>query len=253
MKKRQLIILTSTTWETGAGTTPLEITVAPEVVLVVGGTFQMGGYVSEVEEPVHRVAISTFYIGKYPVTVRQYRLFCTATGKAMPKGQEGWGADEYAPIVNVAYDDAVGYCDWLCEYYGGDWRLPSEAEWEYAARGGGQGSGCIYSGSDDLSAVGWFGGNMNGCAIGTGRKQPNELGIYDMSGNVWEWCWDWYDPDYYAVSPFSNPLGPVSGTERVLRGGAWDEIPLTCRVACRGHCPPEERRANCGFRVVFAQ
>lgn len=237
----------------GTGEAFIERVPVPEVVLVAGGYFQMGGYVSDGEEPVHPVAINTYHIGKYPVTVAQYRQFCIATGTAMPKGGKSWLSGEQAPIVNVSYEDAVGYCDWLSRDYGGDWRLPSEAEWEYAARGGTRSKGFAYSGSEDLSAVGWFGGNILGGVIETGRKQPNELGIYDMSGNVWEWCWDWYAPEYYALSPTSDPSGPISGIERVLRGGAWDEIPVTCRVAYRGHRLPNDCRANSGFRVVLSR
>src|SRR5690606_36630861 len=94
------------------------------------------------------------------------------------------------------------------------------------------------------------GGNTGGYAIGAGRKQANELGIYDMSGNVWEWCLDWYDADYYTHGPASNPTGPISGIHRVLRGGARDEMPVTCRVAYRGYGMPDERRVNRGFRAV---
>ncbi len=246
-------MLTTTIWRPGADTASVEIAVAPEVVMVEGGVFQMGGYVSEGEEPVHRVAVNTYYVGKYPVTVQQYRSFCAATRRGMPHGQHGWDCNEHAPIVNVTYNDAVAYCNWLCATYGGNWRLPSEAEWEYAARGGIRSRGYVYSGSDDLSTVGWFGGNIKGGVVGIGRKQANELGIYDMSGNVWEWCRDWYEPEYYGLSPVLNPHGPASGTRRVLRGGAWDETPLACRVAYRGHRSPEDRRANGGFRVALSK
>lgn len=251
--KRQSIILTTAMWAAGSDAASADTLLMPDLVLVAGGTFQMGGYVSDGEEPVHRITVSTFHIGRYPVSVRQYRLFCAATGKAMPENHIGWGADVHTPIVNVTYDDAVGYCDWLSAHQGGDWRLPTEAEWEYAARGGAQSKGYLYSGSDDLSTVAWFGGNIHGCAVDTGRKQANELGIYDMSGNVWEWCWDWYDPGYYAQSPLSNPQGPTAGSKRVLRGGAWDEIPVTCRVAYRSSRSPNDCRPNSGFRVVLSQ
>lgn len=249
--KRQLFILTMGTWTTSDQAVHVEIAAIPEMVRVERGSFQMGSYVSEAEEPVHKVTIDTYYIGKYPVTVQQYRAFCTATGRVMPpESYADWDYSGYAPIVNVTYDDAMHYCEWLGVNYGDNWRLPTEAEWEYAARGGRQSKGYIYSGSDNLSTVGWFGGNSRGSAIGIGRKRANELGIYDMSGNVWEWCRDWYGADYYTHRPVSNPQGPTSGTQRVLRGGAWDEIPIACRVAHRGHRMPEERCVNCGFRVV---
>lgn len=254
--EEQALLLTPSTWITQDGThdgkRSVETVATPEVVLVEGGTFLMGSYVREGEEPVHWVTLETYYIGKYPITVWQYRMFCEATGKPMPEGHNPWAHGEHTPIVNVTYDDAVQYCCWLSERYGGDWRLPTEAEWEYAARGGDRSNGYMYSGSNDLSAVGWFGGNTSVCPVLTGRKPANELGIFDMSGNVWEWCQDWYDVGYYARSPASNPRGPSSGTRRVLRGGAGDDIPLTCRVAHRSHYTPGERRANSGFRVVFS-
>ncbi len=230
----------------------VEMSTIPAVVLVEGGSFQMGSYVSEGEEPVHSVAISTFYIGKYPVSVRQYRAFCKDVGKPMPDTHHDWGSSDHLPIVNVIYDDAVQYCNWLCTNEGGNWRLPTEAEWEYAARGGTRSKGYIYSGSNELCTVGWSGGDGCRCAIGTGRKKANELGIYDMSGNVWEWCQDWYDVSYYGQGAVSDPLGPVWGTRRVLRGGAWDEIPITCRVAHRNHLAPSEYRSNVGFRVALS-
>lgn len=250
--KRQIFILTTATWATRDNTVPVEIAATPQVILVAGGTFQMGGYVSEGEEPVHRVTVGTYRIGKYPVTVRQYRVFCAEMGRDMPGGPNGWECNEDAPIVNVTYTDAVAYCEWLGENDGGNWRLPSEAEWEFAARGGVRSKGYMYSGSNELSAVGWFGRDGSRGAVGIGRKQANELGIHDMSGNVWEWCGDWYGTDYYGRSAVLDPQGPAAGTLRVLRGGAWDEIPITCRVAHRGHGKPGERRANCGFRVVLA-
>lgn len=225
----------------------------PEIILVEGGSFHMGGYVRDSEEPLHRVVLDTYYIGKYPITVGQYRAFCAITGKSMPTVDNGWAGSEHVPVVNVTYGDAVYYCDWLSENYGRGWRLPTEAEWEYAARGGCRSKGYIYSGSDDLSVVGWFAGNANGRPVIVGRKQANELGIYDMSGNIWEWCKDWYDTEYYTSSPISNPQGPPSGTCRVLRGGAYDDIPLTCRVAHRSsHTPGTAHRINSGFRVVFS-
>lgn len=250
--KQQIFVLTMATWITDDSTQSLETVAKPEVVLVEGGAFHMGGYVNEGEEPVHRVTLETYHIGKYPITVRQYNAFCAATGRRTPGGRNGWARGEHTPVVNVTYDDAVDYCGWLSENYGGSWRLPTEAEWEYAARGGRRSNGYMYSGSNDLSTVGWFAGNTNGYPVASGRKQANELGIYDMSGNVWEWCQDWYDGGYYASSPKTNPQGPLSGTRRVLRGGACDDIPLTCRVAHRSHHMPEERCVNIGFRVVFA-
>jgi formylglycine-generating enzyme required for sulfatase activity len=232
---------------------PAAIPVKPEVIFVEGGTFNMGSNEGENnEKPVHRVTVSSFSIGKYPVTVGQYKAFCEETGRSMPEAP-GWGWQERHPMVNVTYNDAVAYANWLGEKFGGDWRLPTEAEWEYAARGGNKSRGTTYSGSNDLETVGWFADNAGGQTNGVGRKRPNELGIYDMSGNVWEWCRDWYGSDYYASSPSSNPRGPASGTNRVLRGGSWDYTSTYCRVAIRDFGTPSDRSTFRGFRVVLSQ
>jgi formylglycine-generating enzyme required for sulfatase activity len=232
----------------------------PEVILVKGGTFSMGRADAERDEaPVHRVTVHDFSIGKYPVTVGQYKKFCEATKRKMPKAPD-WGWHDDHPMVNVTYYDAVNYCKWLSRQYGGQWRLPSEAEWEYAARGGSQSGEYPYSGSDDLEAVGWFQDNSGDRTHTVGCKKPNELGIYDMSGNVWEWCGDWYAPGYYAESPAEDPVGPVFERPailclfsrcRVLRGGNWYLGASYCRVTDRSYHIPKRKWYNRGFRVVF--
>ena len=172
----------------------------------------------------------------------------------MPEAPSGGWQDSY-PIINVTHYDAVAYCNWLGEKFGGDWRLPTEAEWEYAAKGGNKSYGYTYSGSNDLETVGWFANNAGGQTNSVGRKKPNELGIYDMSGNVREWCSDWYRADYYVSSPSSNPRGPSSGSnvQRVVRGGGWGCGPAYCRVANRFSSSPVYRYAGNGFRVVLSQ
>jgi len=235
--------------------TPTTIPVKPEVVLVQGGTFTMGSNAADAgydQKPTHSVTVSTFSIGKYEVSWGQYKAFCTATGRLLPSAPE-WGINDKHPVVNVNYNDCVAYCNWLGETCGGDWRLPTEAEWEYAARGGNKSSGYTYSGGNDLLQVGWNADNAGGQTQSAGRKKPNELGLYDMSGNVWEWCMDWYSDSYYAASPASNPRGPTSGSRRVLRGGSWDYSAAGCRVADRDNYDPSRRNSRFGFRVVLSQ
>ncbi len=135
----------------------------------------------------------------------------------------------------------------------GLFRLPTEAEWEYAARGGKNSKDFKYSGGQSMQNVGWYSENSNRRTQVVANKRPNELGLYDMSGNVWEWCRDWYDDNYYSNSPVSNPRGPSSGSDRVLRGGSWYDNPTYCRVAYRARDRPVNRLNNSGFRVVLSQ
>jgi formylglycine-generating enzyme required for sulfatase activity len=230
-----------------AQTTPLPA--KPEVVLVQGGTFTMGSTIEEDETP-HSVTLSSYSIGKYPVTVGQYKKYCTATGTAMPEAPY-WGWNDKHPIVNVNYNDAVAYCNWLGKTYGGDWRLPTEAQWEFAARGGNKSRHYTYSGSNDLDAVGWYADNAGSKIHAVATKNTNELGIYDMSGNVWEWCKEWYGN--YSAAAQTNPKGATSGSYRVLRGGSWCYSAATCRVANRINFDPSYRNDYNGFRVVLSQ
>lgn len=232
---------------------PATIPEKPEMVFVKGGTFNMGSNSGESDEkPVHNVTLSSYSIGKYEVTVGQYKAFCTATGRAMPYAPS-WGWNDKHPMVNVSYNEAVSYCNWLGEKFGGDWRLPTEAEWEYAARGGNNSNGYTYAGGDKLENLGWFADNAGEQTQAVGRKKPNELGLYDMSGNVLEWCSDWYDAGYYATSPATNPKGSSSGKYRVLRGGSLYNDATYCRVANRNSDAPAYRSDDCGFRVVLSQ
>ena len=235
--------------------TPTPIPVKPEVVLVAGGTFTMGSNAADAqrdEKPTHSVTVSSYSIGKYEVTWGQYKAFCTATGRPVPDAPS-WGINDRHPVVNVNYNDCVAYCNWLGETYGGDWRLPTEAEWEYAARGGNKSLGYTYSGGNDMDQLGWYEDNAAGQTMVVGRKKPNELGLYDMSGNVLEWCKDWYSDSYYASSPANNPKGPTSGSDRVLRGGSWYYSAANCRVANRYCGGPSGRNSFGGFRVVLSQ
>jgi len=237
-------------------------------VLIDGGTYKMGsnsGYSDE--QPVHSVTVGSFYISQYEITNAQYVVFLNALGVS---SNGSYGGSEYVdmddsgcqisyssgafvvqsgkedhPVIEVTWYGADAYCTWA----GG--RLPTEAEWEFAARGGTQSQGYTYSGSNTLSDVGWYSDNSNSAAHPVGQKQANELGLYDMSGNVWEWCSDWYGSDYYSSSPATNPQGPSSGSRRVERGGGWFNDATNCRVAYRNYNNPEFSINDFGFRVVL--
>lgn len=214
------------------------------MVFIQGGTFQMGSNDGgDDEKPVHRVTLSDFYIDKCPVTVKQYREFCKATGRSMPAAPR-WGWQDDHPIVKVNWDDATAYAKWAGK------RLPTEAEWEYAARGGNRNEDYKYAGSNTIGDVAWYSGNSDSTTHPVGKKQPNALGIYDMSGNVWEWCSDWYGENYYSVSPGTNPQGPNSGKYRVFRGGFWASTMTYCRVAYRNRFTPDDRVSGIGFRCA---
>jgi len=222
-----------------------------ELILVPGGTFEMGGQDTEVheeEKPVHLVTLKSFYIGKYPVTQAQYKK---VMDNANPSERKG----ENYPVTNVTWDEAVTFCQKLSKLTGKTCRLPTEAEWEYAARGGKYSKGFKYAGSDSIGEVAWYGSNHNGGvrAVDENEKnmKPNELGLRHFSGNVWEWCQDWYDAKYYSISPERNPVGPDSGSSRVLRGGSWNDYPQSCRVSLRYFIAPDLRSINLGFRLVF--
>ena len=262
-----------------------------EMILVKGGTFTMGCTSEQSdcdndEKPTHQVTLSDFYIGKYEVTVKQFKQFVDETAYKTDADKDGgsyfwtgsawekkagvnWKSDEKGivrpqseynhPVIHVSWNDAVAYCKWLSQETGKQYRLPTEAEWEYAARGGastgsastGSATGATkYAGSNNIDEVAWYNGNSNSKTHPVGLKKPNELGIYDMSGNVWEWCADWYDKGYYNNSPRNNPRGPTKGDYRVLRGGSWGYDGRFCRVALRDYFSPDLRLFNLGFRLA---
>lgn len=262
----------------GGGDIPL-----PEMVPVPGGTFEMGdvmGDNEEDDEQVHTVTLSPYAISRYEVTFAQYDAFCEATGRDKPD-DEGWGRGN-RPVINVSWYDAVAYCNWLSEQQGYepvyelegeevanvDWeangyRLPTEAEWEYAARGGGKkvrfGNGKDIARASEINFDASEDAKKPYSEVGVYREQtvpvgslnsPNGLGLHDMSGNVWEWCWDWYSGDYYASSPERNPRGSDSGSDRVLRGGSWFNNPEFCRAATRLAWYPSFRYNGIGFRLA---
>ena len=224
----------------------------PELIKVTGGTFTMGdvsGMGQGDEQPTHEVTLSDFSIGKTEITVAQYRYYCSSTGISMPE-EPSWGWSDNAPIVNVSWSDAINYCDWLSEKLDQNITLPTEAQWEFAARGGNQSEGYKYAGGRSMATAGWYSDNSGAKTHKVATKKANELGLYDMSGNVWEWCIDWYDSGYYANSPSKNPKNTTRADYRVLRGGGWNFSASFCRVADRIDYKPDFRSNYGGFRVV---
>ncbi len=231
-----------------------------DMIYVEGGIFMMGSNNGDGDEkPVHQVTVSSFYISKCEVTQKEYR-------EVMGKNPSKFKGDDL-PVEQISWFDAVEFCnkksrsdgltpcyrisgeDVACDFSANGYRLPTEAEWEYAARGGNQSRGYKYSGSDKLDEVGWYWDNSGEKTHFVGTKKPNELGIYDMSGNVWEWCWDWYGA--YTSSLAADPRGAHSGEYRVLRGGSWsNSIAYFTRCVFRYSYIPLYRSSIIGFRCV---
>ncbi len=215
-----------------------------EMVFVEGGTFQMGSNDGEArEKPVHSVTLSDFYIGKYEVTQKQWRV-------VMGNNPSYFSGCDNHPVEQVSWDDVQEFIKRLNQKTGNNYRLPTEAEWEYAARGGNKSNEYIYSGSNSVGDVAWYNGNSGLKTHPVGQKQSNELGLSDMSGNVFEWCSDWWS-EYYQSSATSNPKGPSSGSDRVFRGGSWGIGAQYCRTSIRRSCLPEGRSDFLGFRLVL--
>jgi len=238
-------------------------------VLIQGAAYKMGFNGPSLDErPVHEVKIDNFWISKYEVSINEWKEFCKITNKAMPNSPE-WETTPNTPIVGVSWYDAIDYCNWLSlkenltpcyqkngrevqwERSANGYRLPTEAEWEFAARGGKLSKNSTFSGSEDPNLIGWYSENSESSPHKSGTKQSNEIGIFDMSGNVWEWCWDWYSETYYRISPQNNPLGPTSGSTKVLRGGSW--LSNDMRVSLRVGYTPDVTPIDCGFRVFRNQ
>ena len=211
-----------------------------------GCTSEQGSDCYDDEKPSHTVNLSSFYIGKYEITQAQWQA-------VMGTNPSEFSGCDNCPVEKVSWNDVQEFIQKLNQQTGKRYRLPTEAEWEYAARGGNKSRAYKYSGSNDISAVAWYGGKSGNKTHLVRQKSPNELGIYDMSGNVWEWCSDWYANDYYSSSPSSNPQGPSTGSGRVLRGGSWYSAATDCRVANRRNDSPEYRSFNLGFRVLLSQ
>ena len=253
------------------------------MISVAGGSFDMGsneGYNDE--KPIHNVFINDFYIGETEVTQGLWKAVIgnnpsvfSSKGDDYPVESVSWydavmfcnklseleNKPKVYTITNIKYDDCkqIISADVKADFSKNGYRLPTEAEWEYAARGGNKSNGYKYSGSNKLADVAWYGcfdlSDANRTLnedvdMPVKQKKSNELGLYDMSGNVWELCWDWYQYDYYVNSPSNNPLGPSSGEERVMRGGAFNTDSYYCRR--RGISKPNYRGDNLGFRLLLS-
>ncbi|MBQ6729583.1 MAG: SUMF1/EgtB/PvdO family nonheme iron enzyme [Bacteroidales bacterium] len=217
--------------------------------LVEGGTFQMGATSEQgsdaynSEKPVHSVTLSNYYLGETEVT----QALWNAVMGSNPSYFEG----DALPVEQVAWNDCQEFIRKLNQKTGKNFRLPTEAEWEYAARGGKKSNGYKYAGSNDIGSVAWYTNNSDSKTHPVKGKSPNELGLYDMSGNVWEWCSDWYGS--YSSGSQTNPQGLSSGSNRVLRGGGWDYFARICRVSHRYCYDPDIRNRHYGFRLALPQ
>ena len=218
-------------------------------IKVSGGTFTMGCTSEQgddcfdSEKPSHQVTVSTFYMGKYEVTQKLWREVMGSD----PEELNFKGCDN-CPVERVSWNDIQDFIAKLNEKTGKTFRLPTEAEWEFAARGGNKSNGYKYAGSNDVDKVAWYYDNSGSKTHPVGQKKANELGLYDMSGNVYEWCSDWYGD--YGSSAKTNPSGPSSGTHRILRGGGWSSYARSCRFSNRNSYDPSYRFSNDGFRLV---
>jgi len=255
----------------------------PDLARIPAGDFLMGtSNAQDDERPVHRVYMSEFFIGRFPVTNDEYARFIQETGHRAPSIRElpliasgardglftelaaayewkdghppaGHGSH---PVVLVLHDDALAYCRWLSDALGRVARLPTEAEWEKAARGGTDGQRYPWGDDIDPSRCNYLADpavkNERGTRP-TGTYPPNAYGLYDMAGNVWEWVSDWYASDYYSISDSRNPRGPESGSMRIVRGGSWvNEDVGMLRCAYRHQVPPDTYAHSVGFRIVCA-
>lgn len=212
------------------------------MVFVEGGTFMMGSASKEAyeeEKPVHQVTLSSYSIGKYEVTQDLWEAVMGSNPSRFKGARK--------PVERVSWDDCQDFIQKLNNLTGKNFKLPTEAQWEYAARGGKKSKGYKYSGSDNIENVAWSPGVLRTHKVGI--KDPNELGLYDMSGNVYEWCSDWYGR--YGKTSETNPIGPTSGSDRVRRGGCWDSGSNACRVSSRTSQSPEFRVGYIGFRLCL--
>lgn len=223
-----------------------------DIVVIPEGSFLMGcEHGQENEQPCHRVWVDGFGIGRFPVTNREYKIFTDATQTlAPPFSADPIFSDPERPVVGVSWDDAIVYCRWLSNRTGAQFRLPTEAEWERAARGGREGA--LYPWGDELPSEKNFTGAdpETGGPAKVGINAPNGFGLYDMSENVHEWCSDYYDYNYYRYSPERNPRGPSDGRRRASRGGSWRHRIKFSRCAARSSLPPSFKYADYGFRVA---
>lgn len=244
-----------------------------EYVIVPAGCFLMGNTFGDsyyMEMPVHEVCVNTFSISPASVTRREFSEFVTDTGfrtdaeksdgchvydgsswkkeRSANWRAPGFAQDDNHPVVCVSWNDATAYTKWRSSKSSRNYRLATEAEWEYAARSGGKQE--RFAGGDNVDKVAWYAGNSDNRTHPVCQKMSNGLGLCDMSGNVWQWTADWYDKRYYRTSPTDNPQGPKSGTKRVFRGGSWFYDRRGVRATYRDFATPDFSSSYLGFRVV---
>ena len=238
MKKQLFLFLTLAFLTLNAFATPPQ---SPAMVLVKGGSFIMGNGAAD-KKWAHAETVADFSMSRYEVTVGEYKAFCTATNRVMPEAPY-WGWNDQHPMVNVSYNDAIAYCEWLSKTLGVTYRLPTEAEWEFAANGGTQSKGYTYAGSNDINQVAWYYKNANYQMQAVGQKKPNELGLFDMTGNAWEWCSDWYVGTTIA--------GKIAeGTHHVLKGGSSMSFETNNTNIQRNYRATNRAIYSAGFRLV---
>lgn len=249
----------------------------PEMVKVEGGTLMLGANKKDLlaekdEKPERKVMVKDFYMSKFEVTVWEWKEFTNAKRLKMPEKQ-AWGWNNDFPITNITWEEAVEYCNWLsekqgydkayskvgpryvCDFNSNGYRLPTEAEWEYAAQGGKKSKGYRYSGSNELDLISWNVDNSEARPHANGTKYANELGIYDLTGNVWEWCWDFYDENHFKAVKAGmvqdpDATGPRRGEKRIVKGGSWDSKPSFCRLSNKVATLPGTSFEFYGMRVV---
>ncbi|MBN2107386.1 MAG: formylglycine-generating enzyme family protein [Deltaproteobacteria bacterium] len=246
MKRFIILLLTFTSLGCATGPSPAPDSAASgdiseALVFIQGGKFLMGSNDGDFDEqPPHEVTVESFYMDAHEVTNAQYKVFAEATSRPLPPFWQPEIDKPDEPVAGVSWDDAQAYAAWAGK------RLPTEAEWEYAARGGMPGQKYFWGNEQGrrFANYGSFG------IVQVKKFPPNPYGLYDMTGNVWEWCSDWYGTDFYAVSPAAQVTGPVDGTLKVLRGGAWYCGPDEVRSANRFYSSPDARSFNVGFRCA---
>jgi formylglycine-generating enzyme len=232
----------------GRSATPIT---EPLRIQIPAGWFSMGSDAGQdVEAPVHRVWVDSFDIAVTQVTVEEYARFLDATGRTAPMF---WGDPNFSqpqqPVVAVSWYDAAAYCAWLSLMTGSCYRLPTEAEWERTARGGAE-TMLFPWGNDPPQSRPRYQDRWKTGPEPVGQSQPNGYGLFEMCENVHEWCSDWFDAGYYAISPERNPQGPEEGTRKASRGGSWRHHIKVSRCSARSSIPPEFQYADYGFRVI---
>ena len=222
------------------------------MVAVEGGTFTMGATIEQGtdaynnEKPAHVVTLSNYSIGETEVT---QALWLAVMGENPSYYTGDFSSDLNRPVEQVSWNACQQFISKLNQMTGKNFRLPTEAEWEYAARGGSQCQGYKYAGANSISAVAWYASNANTQTHPVANKEPNELGLYDMSGNVWEWCQDWYGS--YSSEAQTDPSGPASGSSRVIRGGCLLDNANECRVSSRSNSSPTITYVGLGLRLAL--